>query len=389
MDTEESQNEYFKLSQRGQALLEIGRWNEALHEFNALLARYPQDYFSLCNSAVCYLNLGQFQKAYEITKLAIESEPEDEWAYRIQSIIFSTNGENNRALDAARLAAEKCPYDPIVVHRLFEAEVNYGLLDDAEKTLERFSEMAPGDAVVFESRAYLRLSQERLQEAEKDYLEAIKLDPENANSFNNLGVIYLKFFENGSGNKYKKMSVDMFERAVKLSPTFTLAQNNMSMAANATKGGIAVGGLISAFFAMSALNGLVNSGGKGAAKQLKNFTLADLNPFVGSSELILLNLIPIILLAIYLVSSLLLLSKGCRNWIFGLIKNKYFLFAGFAVHLLLAGLFINIIVGEEGNAPKYEEIAGAISVVFSLAYVSGLIYQFVHGSGSKESIISN
>lgn len=388
MEQGDSLNDYFKLSQRAHALMEIGRWHEALHEFNGLLSLYPQDYFSLCNSAICYLNLGQFQQAYDTTKLAIETEPEDEWAYRVQSIIFASNGENNRALDAARLAAEKGPYESMAVHQLFEAEVNYGLLDDAEKTLERFSEMAPSEAAVIESRAYLRLSQERLPEAEKDYLEAIKLDPENANSFNNLGVVYLKLFENGAGKKYKKMSVDMFERAVKLSPTFTLAQNNMSMAANATKGGIAIGGLVSAFFIMSAVNGLIN-GGKGAAKQVNTFTPADFNPFVGGPELIALNLIPVFLLAIYIVAGGLMIFRKPRSRILELLQNRYVLFAGSFVHFTLATIFIAIIISAEGKVPRYEEVAGAVSIIFAIAFGSGLIYQFVNGSGSKESIISN
>lgn len=386
MEQDDSLNEYFKLSQRAHALMEIGRWHEALHEFNGLLSLYPQDYFSLCNVAICYLNLGQFQKAFDTTKLAIETEPEDEWAYRVQSIIFATNGENNRALDAARLAAEKGPYEPMAVHQLFEAEVNYGLLDDAEKTLERFGEMAPGEAAVVESRAYLRLNQERLPEAEKDYLEAIKLDPENANSFNNLGVVYLKMFESGAGKKYKKMSVDMFERAVKLSPTFTLAQDNMSMAANAKKGGVAIGGVVSAFIALSAINGLVN-GGRGTSKQVNTFTPADFNPIVGGPELIALNLIPVFFFAIYIVASGLMIFRKPRARILDLLQNKYVLFAGFFIHLVLATMFIAIIVSAEGKVPRYEEVAGAVSVIFAIAFGSGLIYQFVNGSGSKESII--
>lgn len=387
MEKDDSLNEYFRLSSRAHALMEIGRWNEALHEFNGLLAAYPQDYFSLCNIAVCQLNLGQFQQAYDTTKLAIEADPEDEWAYRIQSIVFTTNGENNRALDAARLAAEKGPYEPMAVHRLFEAEINYGLLDDAEKTFERFRELSPSDAITFESRAYLRLSQERLQDAEKDYLEAIRLNPENPDSFNNLGVVYLNMFENGSGKKYKQMSVDMFERAVKLSPTFTLAQNNMSMAANAKKGGVAIGGVVSAFFALSAINGLVN-GGKGASKQVNTFTPGDFNPFVGSPELVALNLIPVFLLAIYVVASILLLFRKPRLQIFGLLKNKYFLFAGFFVHLVLATAFISIIIYTEGKAPRYEEVAGAISIIFSIGFGSALVYQFVRGSEPKDTIFS-
>src|SRR4051794_18674570 len=100
MEPAEIAENYFKSLERAQLLIEVGRWREAIHEYNLHLASFPESYQAQCNIALCYLSLKEFQSAYDATKKAIEIDPEEEWAYRLQSAIFLENGEPQRGLDA-------------------------------------------------------------------------------------------------------------------------------------------------------------------------------------------------------------------------------------------------------------------------------------------------
>jgi tetratricopeptide (TPR) repeat protein len=241
MEADDIAENFFKPLQRAQLLMDVGRYREAINELNVHLAHFPDSYMGLCNIAVCYLNLKDYQSAYDQTKKAIASEPEGEWAYRLQSIVFIANGEPKRALDAAKLCIEKEPALASSVSCLFWAQAECGLLDDAEVSLASLLDLSPGTADGYEAAGYLALKRERYLEAESHYLEALKIEPESVNALNNLGVAYLELAKEGKGKHYQKKSIEMFERAVKMQPTFKLGQENISHAHDALKVGVPVG----------------------------------------------------------------------------------------------------------------------------------------------------
>lgn len=241
MKPEDIATEYFKYLQRAELLMDVGRWREAQHELRQHLAAYPDSYECYCQSAICHLQLKEYQQAYELTKKAVEIDPECEWAFRLQSMIFSENGETSRALDSAKICVEKAPYLSTSIACLFWAQVNYGSLDDAEEYINALMEMAPDSTETHEAAGYLSLKRKNDLEAEKHYLEALRLDPESVNAMNNLGVVYLNLAQSGKGHHYHDKSVEMFERAVRQQPTFTMGQENISVASNAFKIGAPVG----------------------------------------------------------------------------------------------------------------------------------------------------
>jgi tetratricopeptide (TPR) repeat protein len=235
MEAEEVAQSYFEHLRRAQLLMEVSRWREALHEYDQHLSGRVDDYHALCNSAFCYLKLKEYQSAYDRTKRAIEADPEGEWAYRLQSAIFAANGERKRALDAAKLCVQKAPGSPEGFQCLFWAQADCGSLDEAAVTLKSLLEGMPESSASHEAAGYLALKRRKNFEAEKHYLEALKLDPQSVNALNNLGVVYLNLAQAGKGRHYQQKSIELFERAVKTRPTFELGQKNISTASNALK----------------------------------------------------------------------------------------------------------------------------------------------------------
>lgn len=246
MDGQESAAElaasYFRLMERGELLMEVGRWREAITEFEKHLAEFPDTYWALCKSAVCYMSLGELQTALDVTKRAIAVDPYDEWAYRLQSTIYSESGEPQRALEAAKIAIEKDPSSPETIRCLFWAQAGAVKLVDAEKTLASLREAMPDAADTHEAAGYLSLKRGNNLEAERHYLESLKIEPESVNAMNNLGVVYLNLYQAGQGIHYKKMSLEMFERAVRMQPTFKLGQENIKAASTALKFRLPFGG---------------------------------------------------------------------------------------------------------------------------------------------------
>ncbi len=259
MEPEEIAQNFFKQLQRADRLMEVDRWREALHELNQHLANSPDDYYGLCQTALCYYELKEYQLAYDASKKAIEADPDGEWGYRLQSSIFTANGERKRSLDAAKMCIEKEPASPYAIQCLFWAQANYGALDEAEVTLRSLLESMPGTAGAHEAAGFLALERKKFDDAEKYYLEALKLDPESVNALNNLGVVYLGIAESGKGLHYKQKSVEMFERAVKVQPTFKLAQQNISAATNALKFGTPVGLVFLIWFGMRIVASFMHS----------------------------------------------------------------------------------------------------------------------------------
>lgn len=241
MKPEEIATEYSKHLQRAELLMDVSRWREALNELRQHLAEYPDSYEGYCQSAACHLHLKEYQKGFDLTKKAIELDPQCEWAFRLQSMNFTENGETKRSLDAAKRCVEIAPYLPTSWACLFWAQVNYGSFDQADESLERLFILAPDSAETHEAAGYLALSRKNDLEAEKHFLEALKIDPESVNALNNLGVVYLNLAQSGKGHQYHDMSVEMFERAVRQQPTFEMGQKNISIASNALRIGAPIG----------------------------------------------------------------------------------------------------------------------------------------------------
>jgi tetratricopeptide (TPR) repeat protein len=259
MKADEVASAYFKHLERGQLLIDVERWREALHEFSQHLTAYPDDYHALCQSAFCFLRLKEYQRAYDSTKRAIEVSPETEWGYRLQSIIFTENREPKRALEAAKMCVQKAPHLWESHHCLYWAQVEYGDYFGAESTLTTLLQFSPDRSESHLAAAFLALKRNEYAEAERLYLEVLKLNPESINALNNLGTIYLHYAQTGKGRHYKQQSVDMFERAVKLQPTFKLGQQNITAASNALRFGLPAGGIFLVWGGIRLVSGLLSS----------------------------------------------------------------------------------------------------------------------------------
>jgi tetratricopeptide (TPR) repeat protein len=368
METDEIAENFFKTLQRAELLMEVDRYREAIHEINTHLALYPDSYPGLCNTALCHLHLNEFQSAYDQTKKAIASYPEGEWAYRLQSIIFLKNGEPKRALDAAKLCVEKAPEDPSSISALFWAQAECGLLDEADVSLATLLELSPGTSGTYEAAGYLALKREKYLEAESHYLEALKLDPESVNALNNLGVAYLELAKAGKGKHYQKKSIEMFERAVQVQPTFKMGQANISHAHDALKVGAPVGLFFLLYAGLQLLRGLSSTLGNQQAPPPPGQLL-----FTKSYLLTLNNYFMMLLIAGLVITALLCLRPKYREIIlYSLLTTKPWI-AMTVMFAIAAGAYIFsfAVVGEDGM--NLSGVGFGLSIIFLIVSALNLV----------------
>lgn len=219
---------------RAHALIEIGRYAEAIVELSSVAGRHSDNYYVLCSLSLCNYHLGNMREAQDLADQAIAVEPENEWAYRLRSLCLTARGLHDKALDAAREAVRKAPDEPFALRTLIGAQITFSNFDEAEGTAQLLLTLAPDQAESHELAGLLKLAQEDVSGAEKHFLRALEIDPQSATAHNNLGMVYLEQSQGpllaypGRGRKAR----DAFLSALKLQPTLAEARQNLQAAEN-------------------------------------------------------------------------------------------------------------------------------------------------------------
>src|SRR5210317_354210 len=72
------------------------------------------------------------------------------------------------------------------------------------------------------NQAKINLNNNKLNDAQKLYYEVIKIDPENYEAHNNLGVTYNKLGEN-------QKAIDFYNKSIEINPNFIEGHSNLAV----------------------------------------------------------------------------------------------------------------------------------------------------------------
>ena len=224
---------------RAEALIEIARWREAIHELHQYLRLSPEGYRGVCSLAQCYYNLKEYEPALKWARRAAEINPLDEWAHRLQAIVLRKQNRSKEAFAAAREAARLAPQEPFALHILACCELDVGQLDHAQQNAERMREIAPEEKLAYSMLGQVAMKRQQWQQAETNFRQALELDPNSYEAMNNVGWCLLKQAQSGIHFDYKKrrrqreQAKDFFARTIKIDPTNDLAKTNLKAAERA------------------------------------------------------------------------------------------------------------------------------------------------------------
>ena len=162
-----------------------GNYTEALIYYRKAIAQYPFNAATFSEMGSCYKMLKQYPEAIEAYKQAIQIEPDNTVAHGALAGTYFSQGRHEAALE----------------------------------TYEKLVEIKP-DSLAYRNIGNLLDDMGRFKEAIEALMNAIKVNPKNAQAYNDLGTVYFKL------NKADK-GVEAIEKALQIDPNFALAHNNI------------------------------------------------------------------------------------------------------------------------------------------------------------------
>jgi tetratricopeptide (TPR) repeat protein len=170
----------------GVALIELGRYQEAIEACREGMRLDPDDGYALYNLGKAYFELGRRQQAVKVFKQTIRLEPDHAPGHLGLGVAYNTLGRHREAVGPLKQAIRLQP-------ELAEAHGALGV-------------------------AYVSIG--RRQQAVKAFKQAIRIKPDYPQTHLNLGATY-------SSLGHLKQAVDHYKEALRLKPDYNLAHFNL------------------------------------------------------------------------------------------------------------------------------------------------------------------
>ncbi|NYG59126.1 Flp pilus assembly protein TadD [Nocardioides daedukensis] len=209
---------------RAEHLLDLRRHDEAANLARQALAEDPGSGQALHVLGRAFHGMGDHVEAEQVLRAALASRPAHAGTALSLSEVLAAQ---NRPGEAASIAREVVAHEPHwwVAHYQLSAALLRGpraMRRESLPVARQVVEMAPNNAA---AHNILGLSLERngkRRAARAAYAKALELDPNHANSLNNLASMNMSLFSLGRGS-------DQLRRALALDPSDPIFQRNLSL----------------------------------------------------------------------------------------------------------------------------------------------------------------
>jgi tetratricopeptide (TPR) repeat protein len=251
------------LNNRGNALGNLGLYDEALKDYTRALELRPDFSEALCNRGITLTHLKHYEEALKDYTCSLELRPDDASTLYNRGIVLARLKRYEEALKDYTCSLELRPDDPRTLNNRGVALGNLGLYDEALKDFTRSLELRPDDTgtqnnrgIVFadlglydealkdynralellpdfpealNNRGATFYSLKRYDEALKDYNRTLELRPDDPDALYNCGeVLYQRVRKFKLGWRYKP-AVDSFREALKVAPEYSEALNGLGV----------------------------------------------------------------------------------------------------------------------------------------------------------------
>ncbi len=207
--------------ERGELLLQSGRYAEARRVAVEALAHDPYDVEALLLRARAHLRLEQYDDALLDAGQALRQHPSLVQAHGVRAAALLETGRHEEALDAAiettRLAPDWAPAH-LTVATVADRVPGKGQI--AWDAASHACTLAPLDADTHAMMGSVALTWQRFDVAERALLEALRLDPQHLQARHDLGVVRLR--RGGYGE-----AASSFVSTLKDDPTQHVARQNL------------------------------------------------------------------------------------------------------------------------------------------------------------------
>lgn len=217
---------------RADALIDLGRHDEALTVVHQALAQDPSDARLLGMASLAHLRLGHNQEAASTAARAIASDPEWDWLHRLRALALAAEARRAKrdagrrlgrlAADAAGEATRLAPGDADAYCVLVEAHLAAGDLGAAGFAARRAVELAPDEAGPWVASSQVALAAGDALTAEAAARRALSIDPEDYAALNNVGAAL-----HNAGRR--REAAALFAAAARQDPNADTARENVAL----------------------------------------------------------------------------------------------------------------------------------------------------------------
>jgi len=202
--------------QLGVVELRMGKPDEAIHALNETIRRVPQQPGPHLFLGIAYVQMHRLDEAASTLKQEIELDPKNAQAQMWLGVVEMQAGHPELATGPLDRAAELSPNDLNILEYRGKAHS-----DVAYASYARMATIDPNSWHVHKVQAQMYAEQKLRKEAIAEYLEAIKIVPNNSDLYEELGNEYR---QDGS----LELAQQAFRKELELSPNNPVAMYNLA-----------------------------------------------------------------------------------------------------------------------------------------------------------------
>ena len=177
---------------RATALLDVGRWHDAVTALHESLKLDPESTETHCHLALAQLRGGRFKDAIAAADEAIARDPNAEWPHRIRSAAARHLGAYESALQYASAAHRLAPDVWQTAHCVANALYHLRRYGQAREMAEVARSLAPDQPDPHNLLGLIALGGRQLLEAETQFRQALRTDARNAEAHKHLGTVLMR-----------------------------------------------------------------------------------------------------------------------------------------------------------------------------------------------------
>lgn len=182
---------------------EQGKTAEAEQYFQMALKEKADDLTSLLGYAKFQENQGRIKEALALYQKAVQTHPREPSAYNNLGLCFARRGKLNEATQALSQAAQLEPRNPLYRNNLATVLVDQNRLAEAFANLRDVH----GDAKAYYNMGYLLQKKGKIEAAEHDFAQALRIDPTMVAAQKWLAYLNDQSRQSDMGTKQKEGSV--------------------------------------------------------------------------------------------------------------------------------------------------------------------------------------
>jgi protein O-mannosyl-transferase len=206
----------------GEAYDKLGKYDEAIIEFESALKINPDYFFGLNNLGNIYGKQRKLPEAIQYFQRALEQKPDYSPAHYNLARAFHLTGKRQEAADSYRKSIESNPYFEQAFYNLAYLLMELSQFDESIENFNKFLTMQPNHSKAHFGLGNGLMMKGQLDRALAEYRKSAELDPTFAFPYLNIANIQMQI-------KNIPAAIENFEKALSINPSMPAVHLSLGM----------------------------------------------------------------------------------------------------------------------------------------------------------------